>query len=56
MKVWGFQCGILSRTKWLAKAIGIEMIGFGILEAIATPTATCGVSSTVAYMLNFPSI
>jgi len=42
---WGFQWGTLSKTKWLANARGMEIRGFGILVAMATPTTTWGVSS-----------
>lgn len=47
----GFQWGTISKIKWLARAKGIDINGFGILLAMATATATCGVSSTVATML-----
>lgn len=36
----GFQCGILSSKKWLAKAKGNAITGLGILVAIAAPTMT----------------
>ncbi len=42
---WGFQWGTISRMKWLQKARGIAIRGFGILVAIAAPTAICGDSN-----------
>lgn len=43
----GFQCGTLSNTKWLPRASGMARAGFTTLVAIAAPTTTCGVSSTI---------
>ena len=50
---WGFQWGILSKTKWLAKARGIAKAGLPTFTAIAAPTTTCGVSNTVRLILTF---
>ena len=41
----GFQWGTISKTKWLVKASGIAISGFGIATAIAAPINTCGVSN-----------
>jgi len=47
----GFQWGIISIIKWLAKAKGIAIRGLGILDAMAAPIKTWGVSSIVRVML-----
>ena len=47
----GFQCGTISKMKWLVKASGIAIKGFGIFVAMRAPTKTCGVSSIVNTML-----
>ena len=44
---FGFQWGVMSRTKWLPRAKGIASIGFPTPTAIAAPAATCGVSSII---------
>lgn len=47
----GFQWGTSSRTKWLPKASGIAIKGFGTALAIAAATIVCGVSSTVKIII-----
>ena len=46
----------MSSKKWLAKAKGRLIIGFGIFETITAPTIACGVSSTVIAMIYLASL
>lgn len=38
------QWGTLSRAKWERKAMGIDIKGLGICEAMAAPTIECPVA------------
>lgn len=53
--ICGFQWGITSRAKWLAKARGMASNGFPTLTAMAAPNITWGVSSMVEVMLSYNS-
>ncbi len=49
--MWGFQWGVISSRKWLAKDSGIARSGLVTLAAIAAATITWGVSSTSRAMI-----